>query len=144
MAGLQELSTKNGEEFHGTVLRALASLTSREAGMESVRQIQSWTGIVTVLCHTQLTHLFIMHHWTEQFLMLTESRERQGSQFQHLHRRTRTWGKRSRPCCPVTGRNPAHRRGLHPLWCWALMGPWGWSQRPDYQHKRTPTTSSTD
>lgn len=34
MAGLQELSTKNREKFHGTVLRSLASLIRREAGME--------------------------------------------------------------------------------------------------------------
>lgn len=34
MAGLQELSTKNREEFHGTILRSLASLISRGAEME--------------------------------------------------------------------------------------------------------------
>lgn len=48
MAGLQELSTKYGGEFHGAVLRSLAPLTNREAGMESAWQLQNRPGIVTV------------------------------------------------------------------------------------------------
>lgn len=48
MAGLQELSTKYGGEFHGAVSRSLAPLTNREAGMESAWQLQNRPGIVTV------------------------------------------------------------------------------------------------
>lgn len=47
MASLQELSTKYGGEFHGTVLRSLAPLINREAGMESVWQLQNRPGAVT-------------------------------------------------------------------------------------------------
>lgn len=57
-----------------------------------------------MLCHTQLSHLFIMHHWTEQLLIPTESGERQGSQFQHrLHlcKRTRTWGQEDLTLLPM-------------------------------------------
>lgn len=60
-----------------------------------------------------------MHHWTEQVLIPTESRERQGSQFQHrLHlcKRTRTWGQEDLTLLPmVAARDHSPRKVAAPV-----------------------------
>lgn len=148
MAGLQELSTRNGEEFHGTVLRSLPSLISRGARMECVWQLQNWAGIVTACAMPYTADPPVYCAALDR--AVSHSHGKQGEaglsiSAPSFSKRTRTWGKRTRVCYPWSqAGSSAHRRWMLPLCCWALMGPWGCPQRPDYRNKRTHTTNITD
>lgn len=130
MAGLQELSTKNREKFHGTVLRSLASLIRREAGMEKSGRYK--TGQELWLCYA-------IHSWPTCSLCTTGqssfSFPQKAGRVRALSFSTSQESQDQSLLPRVTGRDHSPQ---HPWWCWALMGPWGCSQRTECKIKEHP------